>query len=168
MFNCSLQNNNTLTCLIIDHVGLDSTACSVLSMGLSDNGSLHVLDLTGNGLVGAAGVTALSKALETNTGLREVILTNTAGGPDGGLALGKMLIKNTTLEILTLNSTLQNSSLPHPPHPPHPALPPPPPPPPVNLSEEGAAGLARGLLRNVNLRQLSVAGNQISEAGIRT
>ena len=109
-----LCKNTTLETLTLKNVFLCKNESPSKFTGMTEmlaiNDKLEELDLSDNPL-GCVGVTWIAEALESNEGVKHLMLERTHCGDEGGAALAKMLGINKTLECLyRCASTYANDS----------------------------------------------------------
>lgn len=112
-----------------------------IGKALALNSSLVQLELVGQSL-GSEGVVSIAQSLETNTVLTSLNISYSSDVSfHAGVALGKMLGKNTTLSSLLLRQT--------------------------KIHSDGGIGLARGLKKNSALMRLNVDCTNIALKGTK-
>ena len=117
---------------------LTSLSITAITTAIQE-GALTLLDLSSNDL-GDNGVYEISKALQVNLTIKQLVLCKSNIGVKGGLSLAVSLCYNHTLEDLYLSSN--------------------------KILDDGAIAFGESLKTNRTLKYLGIAFNNITEIGI--
>ena len=98
----ALSCNFTLTTLSLKSCGVGKLATEALASCLNTNTALRELVLTSNAGIGSEGVEAISKGLKTNSALRKLDLSSCNVRDEGCAHLADALLENSVLQHLIL------------------------------------------------------------------
>lgn len=136
----ALAQNSSLTHLYLSHNDLGPEGAGVLARCLSHHATLSRLNLSNNG-IGPKGAEAVAEALK-DSGVEELCLDYNELGPQGGLAIAKLITRSRALKELSLWHNF--------------------------LGREAAIAIARALEGNTTLTALDMRGeNELGKQGVQ-